>query len=377
MKKILFVLLLISFVAAQNKDKYDQLVSQGVKQIYNLEFENAEKTFSQFKKEFPKHPAGKFFDAMVIWWKIMIDLDNEKYDDAFIDKLDDAIDYCEDLLDKNPNNADALFFKGGSLGFRGLLYSIRESWFKAAGDGAEALPIVTKVYKTDSTNVDVQLGFGIYNYFAVALPEQYPVIKPLMVFIPKGDKKKGLAQLDYAARKGKYAHYEARFTLLKLYSMFEKNYDKALYYANWLLDDFPNNPVFHRYLGQVQIKKYGYQMAGATFKDIYDRCNKGMFGYNKKVKREATYYLGVKSKLDKDIDQAIKYFEDSERLSSELDEDEESGFYINAVLYLGQLNDLKGNRAKAKKYYEKVLDMPDYGEAQSKAEQYLKNPYKL
>lgn len=376
MKKRYFLLILVLICTYGQNNRYDQLVSEGVKQIYNLEFDNANKTFAQFKKEFPKHPAGKFFDAMVLWWKIMIDLDNESYDDSFIDKLDESIDYCDDLLDKNPNDPNALFFKGGSLGFRGLIYSIRKSWFKAAGDGAEALPIVTKVYKTDTTNVDVQLGFGIYNYFAVALPEQYPVIKPLMVFIPKGDKKKGLRQLDYASRKGKYANIEARFTLLKLYYQFEKDYDKAMEYANWLVRDFPNNPVFHRYLGQIHIKKYGYQKASEIYEDIYERCNKGMFGYHKKVKRESAYYLGVRYKLDRNIDKAIQMFEESEKISNQIDEDEESGFLINAVLYLGMLNDSKGNREKAKKYYNKVLDLPDYGDAQKKAEEYLKNPYR-
>ena len=132
----------------------------------------------------------------------MIDLDNEEYDDEFIDKLEETIDYCDDLIDENSEDVDAIFFKGGALGFRGRLYSVRESWFNAALDGKDALPLVHEAYRIDPANDDVQLGFGIYNYFADVIPEKYPFLKPLMIFFPSGDKKKGIEQLKKAAENG-------------------------------------------------------------------------------------------------------------------------------------------------------------------------------
>ena len=117
-----------------------------------MKFGEAEKTFSKVQKDFPKHPAGKFFDAMIVWWKIMIDQDNEEYDEMFEDKLENVIDFCDDLLDENEKNVDAIFFKGGSLGFRGRLYSIRQKWFDAALDGKEALPLVYEAYEIDPKN---------------------------------------------------------------------------------------------------------------------------------------------------------------------------------------------------------------------------------
>ena len=60
----------------------------------------------------------------------------------FYDKIEETVDFCDEILDNDPNNIDALFFKGGAIGFRGRLRVMRESWFKAADDGREALPIV-------------------------------------------------------------------------------------------------------------------------------------------------------------------------------------------------------------------------------------------
>lgn len=370
---LLIFCLLINLYSQESQ--YDKLVKQGVNQIYNLDFDEAQKTFAQFKSEFPKHPAGNFFEAMVIWWRINLDMDNEKYDKELLKKLDQTIDYCDELIDKNEEDADAIFFKGGALGFRGLLYSIRESWFNAAGDGSKALPLVKKVYNLDPSNVDAQLGFGIYNYFSAALPQKYPVVKPLMVFLPKGDKAKGIKQLEYVARSGKYANIESKYTLLKIYHQFENDIDKSMEYAESLFNDFPNNTVFHRYLGQIHIKKNGYLRASEIFEDIYERCNKKMVGYNERVKREAIYYIGVKHRMEKDIAKAIAAFEETEILSKKVDTEEETGFYVNSILYLGMLNDLAGKRDKAKKYYEQVADMKDFNDSRKKAKEYLKTPY--
>ena len=120
-------------------------------------------------------------------------------------------------------DVDALFFKGGSIGFRGRLRAFRESWLKAADDGREALPIVEEAASLDPNNMDVQLGFGIYNYYAAVIPNENPLIKPLMIFFPDGDKEKGIQQLKNTAFNGKFAKYEARYFLMTLYYRYENN----------------------------------------------------------------------------------------------------------------------------------------------------------
>ena len=131
MKKVFLFILLFSFSTfAQNSD-FDSRVNEGIKQIYNIKFTEAEKTFRSVMADYPQHPAGRFFLAMIDWWKILLDPDNESYDEIFFQKLEDVIYQCDQLLDKNPKDVDALFFKGGSIGFRGRLSAFRESWLKS------------------------------------------------------------------------------------------------------------------------------------------------------------------------------------------------------------------------------------------------------
>lgn len=374
---ILFILSAIN-LAAQSYDwvRHDSLVNAGVNQIYGIEFEKAEKTFDVVISEYPLHPSGKFFKAMITWWRILLDLDNESMDDKFYDQLEEVIDLCDNILDKNKRNVDAIFFKGGSLGFRGRLLAIRESWFKAALDGKEGLALVYRAYEADPNNVDVQLGFGIYHYYAEVIPAKYPAVKPFMIFFPKGDKVKGMEELEKVAWRGRYARLESRYFLMTLNFQFEENMNETRRWGRILLNDFPNNPNFQKYYGLSFVKENNYPEAVKTFRDIYDKCNQNKPGYNKRYKREASYYIAMDYKIRGVVDSSAYFFEISEKLSRELDGRTESGFLINTVLYLGMLYDELGMRDKAIRYYNEVLKLRERNNSHTLAEQYIKNPYR-
>ncbi|MCB0746227.1 MAG: DUF3808 domain-containing protein [Ignavibacteriae bacterium] len=372
---IIFLTILITNSTFAQTAKFDSLINVGINQIYSIKFSEAEKTFHDLQIKYPKHPAGKFFDAMIVWWKIMLDMDSEEYDDIFVEKLENVIDFCDSLIDENDKNIDAIFFKGGSLGFRGRLYSIRKAWFDAALDGKEALPLVYEAYEIDPTNEDVKLGFGIYNYYAEAIPEKYPFIKPAMIFFPNGDKKKGIEQLNTAAQKAKYAAIESEFFLLTLYYQFEEDFDKALLYAEELSKRFPDNPIFAKYYGRIFVKKNNYTRARQIFQSIIDKNKKQYPGYNSKLLREASYYVAVDQMKKNELEAAknnFKICEENSRIFDK-DEEEESGFLINSLVYLARINDQQGNFGEAIKIYKELLTLRDYGGSHEKAKKALKN----
>ena len=377
MKKLLIIFIFIfPSISFSEITQFDSTVSAGIKQIYDIKFNQAQITFGNLSLQYPKKPQGQFFLAMIDWWKILLNPDNESYDDIFITKLDDVINLCDKILDKYPNNIDALFFKGGAIGFRGRLRAFRESWLKAADDGRLALPIVEKAAKLDSNNVDVQLGFGIYDYFAATIPEKYPFIKPVMLFFPSGNKKKGLEELKNVALHGKYAKFEARYFLMTLYYNYEDDPKNADKWAKMLVKDFPDNPVFERWEGRILAKKGNYFKASKIFKDVLNKANKKLTGYNfPGVKREASYYVGFQFRNYGKLDSAKHYFRMCVELSKQIDKKEASGFIINSYLYLGMINDQQGKRQKAVEYYKKLLEMREYQHSHFLAKKYLKKAY--
>ncbi|MFN3873537.1 MAG: tetratricopeptide repeat protein [Ignavibacterium sp.] len=372
MKNLILLIFLLNNLFAQTND-FENRVESGIKQIYNIKFEDAEKTFRSLIADYPNHPAGRFFLAMIDWWKILLDIENESHDEIFFQKLEDVIYQCDKILEKDPQNVDALFFKGGSIGFRGRLRSLRESWLKAADDGREALPIVERAYKLDPENLDVQLGFGIYNYYAAVIPEEYPIIKPLMIFFPSGNKEEGLKQLRNTAFNGKYAKYEARYFLMTIYYRYESNPWQAEEFAKMLVEDFPDNPTFQRWLGRIYVRQGKMQLADSLFKVVLRKADENFYGYNFPVSlREANYYVGYNYKLNNELDSAKIYLTRCAEISQQIDKEEESGFLINSILYLAQISEAKNLFEEAISYYERLLKMRDWGNSHSLAKNSLK-----
>ena len=376
MKSFVFISFILLFIGQviifAKKPSYDSLVTAGINQIYSIKFSEAEKTFQILQKEYPKHPAGKFFFAMIDWWRIILSEENEEQDERFYEKIEETVDFCDEILEKDPNNVDALFFKGGSIGFRGRLRVMRESWFSAADDGREALPLVEQAHKLDPNNVDVKLGFGIYNYLAAVIPEKYPIVKPVMLFFPTGDKELGIKQLKEAASVGKYSKYEARYILVTFFYYFENDMISAQLYARQLVDSFPDNPVFERWQGRIAARKAEWDIVDSVFKNVLKKAEKNREGYNTPmVRREANYYIGQILKNKGDNTGAFSYYKKCIEDSKLIDHEKESGFRINATLYSGNIMEISGKYDEAKKYYNAVLKMREFNNSHTLAKTYL------
>ncbi len=376
-KIIFFLALIVPSLSAQwiTSLDFNARAQKGIDHVYNLEFEQAEAEFSFLAQKYPSHPAGKFFLAMIDWWTILMDIDDESHDDRFIQRLDEVIELCDRLLEVNKNDVSALFFKGGALGFRGRLRANRSSWIKAANDGRLALPIVQHAYEIAPDNHDILLGIGIYNYYASTIPEKYPIVKPLMLFFPSGDKKKGIQQLREASVKAQFAAIEAKYFLLQLSYSYERYYDSAYVLASSLLRRFPNNVLFHRYLGRSAYVLGRHGEAQGIFWDILQRCEKKQRGYYHHAKREALYYLALCEMNKQNYDQALRYFYRSDEVSREIDKNDQSGFMVLANLRIGMIYDLQKKRQYAQGQYQKVLNMKKFENSHELANKYLKTPH--
>ena len=382
MKTVLLVLL--CFIAprvspaqsrAARDTAFESIARKGIDRVYNLEFTEGEEAFKTLVRMNPSHPAGPFFLAMVQWWKIMIDIDDERHDREFLTALDRVADMCDSLLKENPNDVTAIFFKGGAVGFQGRLKFHRGDYLGAANAGRKALPLVQDASALDPENYDILLGTGIYNYYAEVIPEEYPFVKPLVLFIPPGDRRKGIEQLTLASQKGLYASTEAAYFLLQIYYFYEKDYGRALDIAERLHARYPNNMVFHRYLGRCEVSMNNWALAQEAFASIAERAHRGMPGYGAGVEREAEYYLGVAALGRRQYDEALGHLYRCDELSRDLDRQEPSGFMTMANLKIGMIFDCQSKRTLALEQYRKVRALKDYQDAHAQAEQFMKVPF--
>lgn len=356
------------------KNDADSLVHLGTYYIYNVEFDKAENCFNKIKEIYPEHPAGYFLDAMVYWWRITLNRETKSYDKPFENRIQKVIDICDDILDTNENNLTALFFKAGAMGYRARHYAQRESWVKAAADGAEAYSLMTDCQKIAPGNHDIMLGTGIYNYFAIAIPEKYPFVKPFMAFFPKGDKQLGIYQLRAASRQARYAAVEARVVLLQIYNTFERDFDIAQSIAKELFDKYNNNPYFHRYFARLLVRHGGSEGYEDEWRKILINCMDKKTGYDNFTAREAMYYIGLSLMRRNEYNQALKYFLKANEGKSI--DNEDSGFTVNVNIFIGNIYDIQNEREKAKKFYSAVLSMKEFDNSHTKAKIYLEKPYR-
>ena len=370
----IFVLLLKIPVYCQTEEEN---LKSGINMIYHLKFDSAEIKFDEIIKNDRNNPAGYFFKAMIDWWKINLDKENDSLDEKFLKDIEKSVEISDRKIDENERDDNALFYKGGALGYRGLVMSLRESWLKAAEDGREALNLLQKAHEINSKNKDVVFGVGLYNYFADYIPETYPVVKPLMLIFPKGDKLKGLTQIKETASDAKYARTEARFVLAYLYLIYEKNYAEAELYAKPLSDEYPENPVFEKYYCNSLIGQGKLGDALTGWRNVLEKIDSNKYGYSSmRLNREANYYTALcLLKLGR-IQESEPYILNAEELTKIIDKENDDAYSAFIYLLMGMLNDSKGNKSSADFYYDKVLSMKNFQNSHQEAERFKKDGFR-
>ena len=365
--------------AALSVRRDDERVHRGIEMIYRLQFEAAEQHFGAIAAAAPDHPLGYFFLAMVSWWRVLLDLDDRSHDEAFYARLEECIDVCDARLKIDRDDFDAVFFKGGAIGFRGRLRGDRDQFLRAARDGLRCLPLLKRSRKLDPDNKDALFGQGLYNYFAEVMPGKYPVIRHLAWLLVRGDRELGLQQLQEAAAEGRYARTEARYFLAQIYRLFEDDAETALTHLDVLRRTYPENALFHRFTARAQAELGRWQRAVPLYSEVIERARAGGRGYHLRSRVEARYYLGKHAFLQHRLAAAAVHFGVADSLGRTLGADLNGQsvrkYVILVNLYLGMIRDELGQRDAALRQYARVRELPDHGDSHRLARQFQKTPY--
>jgi len=351
-----------------------QTGEHGLDLLYNMHLAEADAAFNRIETRYPEHPIGPFLHSLIIWWQILPDLQDESHDKDFYAAMKEVIKRSNGLLKKDKNDFDAMFFKGAALGFRGRLRSNRGKWFKAAKDGKEALDYIFRISAHDTTNADYQFGQGVYDYFAEMTPKKYPVAKPVMLFFPKGNRERGLRELERTATEGHFIRTEATYFLLQIFLLYEPDYAKSLMYVRRLRAWYPDNPFFHALEGRVYARWGRWEESTPVYAMFLERYYAGEVGYSASLAEQALYYLGRGEMAGRRYETAARYFLQLDSLSA-LGKDD-TYFRVLGTLRLGMTEDALGRRPAAVDHYRAVLKMKDFAGAHELARRYRKTPYR-
>jgi len=330
-------------------------ITDAINSMYNFDFEKAERGFLVMGYTYPEHPLPYFLMGLSQWWKIVVAVDNKSHDALMLKYMDLTIEKAEKLLDENPENKEASFFLAGAYGFQGRLHSERKNWTSSAFASRNALKYLELSRGEEELNPELLLGDALFNYFSVWIPENYPLLRPIMLLFPKGDQQLGLKQLEEVAESSFYARIEAQYFLFRLYATEEKKPFKALEITSYLHSKYPNNSYFHRHFAR-QLYAVG---RGSEAKDvsleILKRIEEKWTGYEATSGRYASFFVAQNYDRMGQTESSLAYYLKSVAFGDEL-EAQDSGYYLFSLLQVGKILFNQGNKKEGKRYLDLVKE---------------------
>jgi hypothetical protein len=362
---------------------------KGFDQIYNLDYDQAQETFSKLQARYPEHPAPPLYLATIIWLRELVERNELDLDHfiapsyftkpsesemrpedkrRFFDYLDTSQKLCESVLKKDPQNLDARYFLGSVYGLRaGFAITIGRSYSDAFSWGKKAYKVHHELVKEKPDYYDAYMTVGLYEYVVANLPWYIKWIAMIVGY--RGSQERGFEYLELTAQKGLYAADDARVLLTVLYVR-ERRYADALRIIQILHQKYPRNYLLHLNLAQILEMMGRRQQAVAEYRAIVQKAEAGVPNYQRIPLNSLRTSLARRFLSMKEYSPAL---EQSQALLSQ------AGISVRekllAHLRAGEALDALGKRAEAVKHYEAVLKLPDSDEAHSKARRYLSRPY--
>jgi hypothetical protein len=368
--KIFIFCLLISLiaieVASDELSQQDLYILNGLQDIANYNFQSAQENFMQLYKLDTENPAPYFYFAYQILR--MKDYYSEEDYQNVLKYLNYAESLADKTLAKKPDDVNSLFYKAASNALKAFVEGFKGSWWESAQAGKEMRSYSNKLLQVDPNNIDALYFLGTYNYFADILPSVQKFIRKLL-FIPGGDKDKGLSQLQKAAESGRYTKIEAMQNLLLIYTYFEKNCDSAQPYAFSLIKQFPNNPYFKLVLSHCYYRQQKWDHCTAALSNIPKKYSYLKQQDHAPLFYEIEYWLARCYLHKSEFEKAFNLLNDiiNEHPTKP------SWLYQWSLLSTAQAYDLLNDNENALLYYNKVLSIKDYRNAHSRVKWRLKN----
>jgi hypothetical protein len=247
------------------------VIDRGYRQMYDLNFDEAHKTFAQWEREHPDDPLGPVSNAAAYLFA-EFDRLNILHSEFFVDsgmfhrrpkvtadpqvrqafdrELEKSGKLAGEILDRLPQDADALFVKILTLGLRADYEALIERRdFDALKVIKDSRATAEKLLMVQPNYYDAYLAVGVENYLFSLKPA--PMRWILQAGGAETDKDKGVADLRLTAEKGCYLSPYARL-LLAVAALRGKDVPKARDLLGALAREFPHNRLYAQELAQLQ-----------------------------------------------------------------------------------------------------------------------------
>jgi|GEM_PF-928149 len=324
----------------------DSEVLEGLDDIYNLQFDNAESKFKKLQKSNPNDLRGFFYESLIYFYKALPTRDEESYN-KYIELTETVIDKAEKLLEKNENDYDAMYYKGLSHSYVSLLMlSLNKNLLKAASNGNDGYRILSTLTEKKPDYYDAYMGLGLYKIAIGFVPEKFQWLLSMIGF--DGNINEGINYLKKSLTNGRYTKTDSK-VFLSIFSIREKEDEdrQALDFSKELTESYPESSVFKVFYASLLLQ-YGKTEDAIAIADLALKQNKNSF--QGEIIKSSNALLGTAYFRLNDFQKATEYLEVFMKYVNPEDR-------YNVYLFtLGVSYELSGNRQKALEKYKMVRD---------------------
>jgi tetratricopeptide (TPR) repeat protein len=287
-----------------------------------------------------------------------------------LDEIGRAMSLAEQRLKRNPKDTRAMYAEGIAYGLRSNYYwVVKKAWHDSLSDATAARKLHNRISELEPNNVDARLVQGLHDYIVGSLPWGYKMLGFLVGI--RGDKEKGIRTVQEVARSGKLNRVDAEVFLCALYRR-ENRSKLAVPLVQDLIRRYPRNYLLRMELGQMYSQSGDGVRGLEALEEVARLKQSHAPGYDRVPWEKIYYQEGSIQFWYNDLDRSL---ENMKRVTAAADSVDLS-VGVQAYLRMGQIYDMRHQRAQAVDAYRKAIAYAPQAEAAQESKKYLSTPYR-
>ncbi|WP_375446127.1 tetratricopeptide repeat protein [uncultured Fibrella sp.] len=353
--RLLLLFVLVPFLAPAQiltDPAAQQTVAKALDHIYNYEFAEATPYIRQIQVKYPQSPIVPVLRALTLQWQYLPISDSRTVTNQYVQQVELAIQGVEKMIDKNDDDPEAIFLGLTAHGYMSMKHNFDNETMKAVSESRKAYVYMKDGFNLLDKNVEFYFSTGLYNYYVERYPIDHPAVKPFMFFFKNGNIPLGLKQMEVSATRALFTRPEANLYLAHIYVKHETNFPKAVEHLDFLVDHYPKNPIFMLRYVEALLLAGRYEAGQAALQKLKKMQHKllpaAIYTFDgilaeRMAKNDSAAAVAYKAALKQPVD--IAYTTEEHGMS-----------YAGLARIAARAN----NRAQAKEYYKKALDIAEY-----------------
>jgi hypothetical protein len=262
--RFVLIVVLSQALSAQGANVFSPTpVDQGYRQMYNLDFDAAHRSFEQWQQQHPEDPLGPVSDAAaylfgefdrlhILQGQFFVDdsafrgmkkpVADPQVRQRFENDLEKGRRLSDAILRRSPQDKGATFATVLRMGLRAdYLSLIEDRNLQALSEMKNGRLLAEKLLRIDPGYYDAYLAVGVENYMLSL--KSAPARWLLRLGGAQTSKEEGIRKMKLVAQNGRYLQPFARL-LLAVQNLRDKNQAAARELLAGLARDFPRNQLY-------------------------------------------------------------------------------------------------------------------------------------